>query len=95
MQEVAECNAQAELFEVEMQGGVVVEVALFLYTIVVMHVLIEEWYVPALELVTSPDVLGALTKMGLARRIVKHDASADRLQLYNSLSKQALIARQP
>ena len=57
MQEVAECNAQAELFEIEMQGGVVIEVALFLYTIVVMHVLIEEWYVPALELVTSPDVL--------------------------------------
>ena len=56
-QEMAECNAQAELFELEMRGGVGIELALFMYTIVVMHVLIEEWYVPALELVTSPDVL--------------------------------------
>ena len=56
-QEVAECNAQVDLFDFEMNGGVFVELLLFPYVIVVMHVLIEEWYVPALELVTSPDFL--------------------------------------
>ena len=57
MQEVAECRAQAELFELEANGFFGIEVLLFLYAILTMHVLIEEWYVPALELVTSPDVL--------------------------------------
>ena len=57
MQEVAECRQSAELFELEMRGGVGAEAALFLYAIVVMHVLIEEWYVPALELVTSGEIL--------------------------------------
>ena len=56
-QEVAECNAQVDLFDFEMNGGVFLELLLFPYVIVVMHVLIEEWYVPALELVTSPDFL--------------------------------------
>ena len=57
MAEVAECRATADLFELEMAGGVVLEMAFFAYAVLVMHVLIEEWYVPALELVTSPDVL--------------------------------------
>ena len=57
MQEVAECRQSADLLDQEMRGGVGIEAALFLYSIVVMHVLIEEWYVPALELVTSPEVL--------------------------------------
>lgn len=56
-QEVTECRAQPELFAFEANGGVVLEMMLFAYAIVLMHVLIEEWYVPALELVTSPDVL--------------------------------------
>ena len=56
-QEVTECRAQPELFTFEANGGVVLEMMLFAYAIVLMHVLIEEWYVPALELVTSPDVL--------------------------------------
>ena len=55
--EVDECRATADLFEIEMLGGVVLELVLFAYAIVVMHVLVEEWYVPALELITAPDIL--------------------------------------
>ena len=53
MQEVAECEATADLYELEMRGGVVVEMLLFLYAIIIMFVLIEEWYVPALELASD------------------------------------------
>ena len=57
VQEIAECRSEEELFDLETNGFVVVEILLFLYAILAMHVLLEEWYVPALELVTSPDVL--------------------------------------
>merc|ERR1719453_2204954 len=57
MQEISECRLQADLFDLEMSGFVAVELGIFLYAIVVMHVLIDEYYVPALELVTSPEVL--------------------------------------
>ena len=57
VQEIAECRSEEELFDLETNGLVVVEILLFLYAILAMHVLLEEWYVPALELVTSPDVL--------------------------------------
>ena len=57
MQEVAECRGQADLFLVEMNGFVLVELLVFAYAIVFMHVLIDEWYVPALELVTSNGML--------------------------------------
>ena len=57
MQEVAECRGQADLFLLEMNGFVLVELLVFAYAIVFMHVLIDEWYVPALELVTSNGML--------------------------------------
>ena len=57
MQEISECRLQADLFDLEMSGFVAIELAIFLYAIVFMHVLIDEYYVPALELVTSPEVL--------------------------------------
>ena len=57
MQEIAECNAQSDLLDLEANGFVAVELLLFLYAILVMHVLIDEFYVPALELVTSREVL--------------------------------------
>lgn len=58
-QEVSDCAAQAELFEAETAGGVLLEALLFVYAILVMYLLIEEWYVPALEIVTSIDVIDA------------------------------------
>ena len=56
--EVHECEAHPELIEFELRGGVALEILLMLYVVVFMYVLIEEYYVEALELMCSKEVLG-------------------------------------
>ena len=56
-QEAKECRAHPELLAFEQSGGVVLEIALMAYVIVLMWVLIEEYYVPALELMCTKEVL--------------------------------------
>ena len=55
--EVHECEAHPELIEFELRGGVALEILLMLYVVVFMYVLIEEYYVPAIEVLCSKDVL--------------------------------------
>ena len=57
LQEAHECRAHPELIAFELHGGVVLEVLLMLYVIVFMFVLIEDYYVPALELMCTKEVL--------------------------------------
>jgi Ca2+/Na+ antiporter len=53
LQESAECRAHADIVAFELSGGVILEVALALYVILVLFVLIEEYYVRALEVASS------------------------------------------
>ena len=56
-QEAHECRAQPELIAFELRGGWVLEIALMFAVALFMYVLIEEYYVPALELICTKEVL--------------------------------------
>eukprot|EP00966_Prymnesium_polylepis_P057932 1341723-Prymnesium_polylepis.1 len=53
LQESAECRAHLDLVRFELQGGLVLELIVLFYLVVVMYVLIEEYYVPALEMAST------------------------------------------
>ena len=57
VQEAHECRAHPELIAFELRGGVVLELLLMLIVVCFMYVLIEEYYVPTLELICSKEVL--------------------------------------
>ena len=56
LQESAECRRDSSWIALELNGGVAVEVVLLMYAMFVMYVLVEEFYVPALELITSREL---------------------------------------
>ena len=56
-QEAHECRAHPELIAFELRGGVALEICLMLLVAIFMYVLIEEYYVPAIEVLCSKDVL--------------------------------------
>ena len=56
-QEAHECRANPELIAFELRGGWVLEIAAMFCVALFMYVLIEEYYVPALELICTKEVL--------------------------------------
>ena len=56
-QEAHECRANPELIAFELSGGWVLEIASMFCVALFMYVLIEEYYVPALELICTKEVL--------------------------------------
>ena len=56
-QEAHECRANPELIAFELRGGWVLEIASMFCVALFMYVLIEEYYVPALELICTKEVL--------------------------------------
>ena len=59
VQEIAECRSEEELFDLETNGFVVVEILLFLYAILAMHVLLT--VARTLALALTPNLTFTLT----------------------------------
>ena len=62
-QEAHECRANPKLIAFELSGGWVLEIASMFCVALFMYVLIEEYYVPALELIWTKEVLDIVEKM--------------------------------
>ena len=57
LQEAFECQSHPGMIAFEMQGGVLLEGCMMAYILLVLYVLIEEHYVPTLELISTKEVL--------------------------------------
>ena len=57
LQEAFECQSHPGMIAFEMHGGVLLEGCLMAYILLVLYVLIEEHYVPTLELISTKEVL--------------------------------------
>ena len=57
LQEAFECQSHPGMIAFELHGGVLLEGCLMAYILLVLYVLIEEHYVPTLELISTKEVL--------------------------------------